>query len=84
MKSLLIFHTTSSAPADVTSQKCSALESPLLKLCLSVGQFVQTGSYYFIWQLAVVTSCRLIYHINVAESAHCPQEEGSDKRQIVR
>ena len=31
---------------------------------VSAGQCVQTDSYYFIWQLAVATSCPLVYRIN--------------------
>ena len=37
---LLIFHPTRSAPADVMGHKCSAVDSPLLKLCLSACQWV--------------------------------------------
>jgi len=36
---------------------------------------VQTGKY-FIWQLAVATSRRLVYRIDVAESAHLPRSRG--------
>jgi hypothetical protein len=45
------------------------MEIPPLNLCLLVCQCVQTGSYYFIWQLAAAISCRLIYSINIAETS---------------
>jgi len=46
------------------------MDIPLLRLCLLACQCVQTDSYYLIRHLAVVTSFRLVYCINLVKSAH--------------
>ena len=63
--------------------KAMVLQQIFKNVYISLMTMAIFQGHYFIWQLSFVTSCQLIYHINIAHSANCSYMQQSSGQKVT-
>jgi hypothetical protein len=64
--------------------KATVLQQIFQVVYISLMTMAILQGHYFIWWLFFVTSCQLIYHINIAHSANYPYVQQSSGQKVTK